>query len=53
MIGALGTRAALDYLLERSCATREDWTSIFQNAEKLAARLNLRVVRTSDGLEIG
>lgn len=53
MIGALGTRAALDYLLERSRAVREDWTLIFQNAEKLAARLNLRVVRTSEGLEIG
>ncbi|MES3055048.1 hypothetical protein O6V14_05340 [Sphingomonas faeni] len=53
MAGALGTRTALDYLLERSRAVREDWTSIFQNAEKLAARLNLRVVRTSEGLEIG
>jgi HEAT repeat protein len=49
-IGALGTREALDYLLALSCTDKEDWSSIFQNAEKLAARLNLFVVRTAEGL---
>ena len=52
MVGALGTRAALDYLVECSRSVQEEWTSIFQNAEKLAARLNLRVVRTPEGLAI-
>lgn len=51
-IGALGTRDALDYLLALSRAGREDWSSVFQNAEKLAARLNLFVVRTGEGLAL-
>lgn len=51
-IGALGTREALDYLLALSRTNKEDWSSIFQNAEKLAARLNLFVARTSDGLAL-
>ncbi|MCF1503810.1 hypothetical protein L0F51_08560 [Afifella sp. H1R] len=49
-IGALGTRDALSYLLALSRTDKEDWSSILQNAEKLAARLNLFVVRTADGL---
>lgn len=51
-IGALGTREALDYLLALSRTNKEDWSSILQNAEKLAARLNLFVARTSDGLAL-
>jgi hypothetical protein len=53
MVGALGSRAALDYLLALSRTLKEEWSSIFQNAEKLAARLSLRVIRTSEGLAIG
>jgi HEAT repeat protein len=53
MIGSIGTRAALDFLLELSRRDREDWSSVFQNVEKLAARLNLEVIRTTEGLVIG
>jgi NACHT domain len=52
-IGALGTLEALDYLLALSRTEKDDWSSIFQNAEKLAARLNLFVARTPDGLALG
>jgi hypothetical protein len=52
MIGALGTREALDYLLELSQSDSDDWSSIFQNAERLAARLNLHVLRTPEGLAL-
>ena len=53
MVGALGSRAALDYLLALSRTLKEEWHWIFQNAEKLAARLSLRVIRTPEGLAIG
>lgn len=52
MVGALGTRAALDYLLRLSRTSEEEWSSIFQNAEKLAAKLNLMVIQTDQGLEL-
>lgn len=52
MVGAIGTRTALNYLLELSRNSKEDWSSIFENAEKVAAKLNLKVIRTDQGLEL-
>ncbi|WDA41939.1 hypothetical protein [Erythrobacter sp. BLCC-B19] len=40
------------YLLALSYIDMKDWTSIFQNAEKLAARLNPFVARTADDLAL-
>ena len=46
------TGNTLEYFLDLSRKSKEDWSSIFQNAEKLAARLKLMVIRTSEGLAI-
>lgn len=51
-IGAIGTREALDYLLERSRRVDDNYSTVFEGIETISSRLGLKVLKGNGGLEL-
>jgi hypothetical protein len=51
-IGAIGTQAALEYLLERSRRDDDNYSSVFQAVESISSKLGLKVLEDDKGLRL-
>lgn len=51
-IEAIGTREALDYLLERSRRRDDNYSTTFRGIEAISSRLGLKVIEGSTGLKL-
>lgn len=51
-IGAIGTHAALDYLLERSRHDTSNYSIVFQAIESISSKLGLKVIEYDKGLRL-
>lgn len=51
-IGAIGTQAALDYLLGRSRSDGDNYSTIFQAVESISSKLSLKVLEDDKGLRV-